>query len=162
MSFHKLYAGASAVIVLVAVVWGFMLVGSPTTERLRKFDDRRIEELRIINNEILNIVHAGRWDWMNDTVPSLQEPLPKDLQQVADHATGQKVNIADPQTGVLYEYVVTGKNTYDLCALFNAERNESYDVFWNHPAGRVCYSFDALKAEGYNPKLMEAVPAKPL
>ena len=48
----------------------------------------------------------------------------------------------DPDTGVAYEYRVVDENHYELCATFARRREADRDVFWNHPAGRHCFTFD--------------------
>ena len=60
MTFHRVFAGIATAIVLLAVVWGFILSGSPMTQRLRNFDDRRVEDLRAIVNAVYSVVSDGR------------------------------------------------------------------------------------------------------
>lgn len=159
MSMHKLYAGIASAVVIIALVWGFAVVGSPMNERLRKFDERRVDDLRVINQELLSIVHERR-EWETDEVPTLEQPLPTSLDEVAAKAVYQKVNTNDPQTGEPYEYRITGESTYALCAQFSEERDQPYDVFWNHPSGQYCFSFDALKPEGFTEKTLKPTPVQ--
>lgn len=153
---HKIYAALASFIVVVALVWGFVIVGSPMNERQRKFDERRLEDLRIITQEVLNIVHEGR-PWEMDQEPVMEKPLPSTLEEVASKAVYQKVNVVDPQTGTPYVYRTTGASTYELCATFTEIRDQSYDVFWNHPAGEHCFAFDALKTNGYAESMVKPV-----
>ena len=53
---QALFAVLTGAIVLTAVVWGFVILGSPFTERLRKFDERRVEDLRDIRDAIERMV----------------------------------------------------------------------------------------------------------
>lgn len=148
MIFHRIFAGIASLFVIIALVWGFSVIGSPFTERARKFDDRRIDDLRSIHSVILDIVHEGRPDWMNDVTPILQESLPRTLDDVSFRSRFEKLNISDPETQNPYVYKITGESTYELCAAFNLFRDEPFDVSWNHPAGEHCFRFDALKPDG--------------
>ncbi len=148
LSMHKLFAGMSAVIVAIALVWGFVLAGSPVTSRQERFDERRVSDLQVIHNTILEIVYEGR-QWEPPADGSLRRPLPATLDAVAEQATYQRVNLLDPQTGEPYGYEVTGETTYELCATFASTRDNPYEVFWNHGPGRTCFRFDALRASGY-------------
>jgi hypothetical protein len=107
------------------------------------------------------VYEGRRWEPPEDG--SLRQPLPASLDRFAAQATRQQVNTIDPETAAPYGYEVTGQRTYELCATFNASRNESFDVFWNHGPGRTCFLFDVTREDGYvGGARMEAVPAKPL
>lgn len=133
---------SSAIVVLLAFVWGVVIAGSPMSERQRKFDERRIEDFRTINNEVRNAVV----DYTGPT-PLLSRPLPVSLDEVSQIAQYQRPQIVDPETGTLYEYRVVDETSFELCAQFNAVRDESYDIFWNHPAGRHCFVYDVMSVQ---------------
>jgi hypothetical protein len=134
--------GALAGFVLL-VVGGLAVAGSPGAERQRRFDERRVEDLRVIYGELLNQVVGA--DWREPQVaPVLRGPLPASLDDVAVRAMRQRPRVADPATGAPYEYEVTGASTFRLCATFDAARDDPNDLAWNHPAGRHCFDFDAL------------------
>ncbi len=134
--------GALAAFVLL-VVGGLAVAGSPGAERQRRFDERRVEDLRTIYGELLNQVVGA--DWRNPQVaPVLRGPLPPSLDDVATRAMRQRPRVADPATGAPYEYEVTGASSFRLCATFDAVRDDPNDLVWNHPAGRHCFDFDAL------------------
>ncbi len=147
MNFHKLFAAISAVVVAVAVIGGLVIVGSPFRARKERFDERRVEDLRAIYNEIMNMVHEGRpREFPAPT--ELREPLPRTLDDVAARAVKRRVNTADPETGQPYEYHILDATHFELCASFSFERRAERDVFWDHPAGRHCYTLDALAVGG--------------
>jgi hypothetical protein len=139
---HTSFAGFSTLIVFVAVVWGFTLAGSPSTQREQQFDDRRLEDLRIIKTEVFNIVYVGR-----PVSERPANPLPKTLEEVARNATFQKVNLSDPETGEPYEYAVQDAAHYRLCATFSLVRNQTFDIFWNHEAGKQCFIIDVTNPQ---------------
>jgi len=129
----------TSVIVAIAIVWGLVLSGSPAAQRLRRFDEKRIEHLRVIHQEILNIVFNGQ-PYPPDASP--QQPLPSSLEEVVAKAVYQRPEIFDPETGMPYEYRVVNSTTYEFCATFSTVRNDQYDIQWNHPAGRYCFTRD--------------------
>ncbi|MBI3816938.1 hypothetical protein HY285_05360 [Candidatus Peregrinibacteria bacterium] len=143
---HRSFGIAATIIVLVALVWGFAVVGSPFTGRLERFDERRLQDLQIINSEILAIVYGNRIGGP-DAVPA--RSLPSALPEVLQNAIHQRPQITDPQTGIPYEYRITDASHYELCATFAFPRIQSYDIFWDHPAGRSCYEFDVREPQGH-------------
>lgn len=148
----------SLVVVIVTVIWGAFIAGSPVTERSKKFDDRRVDDLRTISEEVFNIVYEGRRPAPNENVlPS--KPLPKSLQEVKDNALYEMPDIIDPQTGEPYEYMIIDDYQFDLCATFSQNRSERYDVQWNHGPGENCFSFDARNPYAKT-DLVPAVPVR--
>lgn len=140
-SMHKSFGMVASAITLLALVWGFFIAGSPMYGRDVRFDERRVADFQTISSEIRNIVYDNK-AWDENAKPV--KPIPATLDGVAADASFQKVQTTDPETGSPYEYTVTGKNTYELCATFSQQRDQP-DIMWNHPAGRYCYRFDVTK-----------------
>lgn len=138
------YAGITATVaVAAAVVVGIVATGSPAAERLRKFDVRRVDDIRMINGEVMN--QTVGTDWRSPQVaPAIKAPLPASLEEVAKHAMRQRPRMQDPVTGTPYSYEVVSASSFRVCATFDTARDEPGDVAWNHPAGRHCFTFDAL------------------
>lgn len=134
---HKSFGITSSIIVFIAVIWGFALAGSPSSQREQQFDDHRVEDLRAIKTEVFNIVYAGKPITMNPV-----KPLPKSVEEVAVNATYQKLNLLDPESGAPYTYIVQDSTHYTLCATFTYLRNQTFDIFWNHEAGNHCFVID--------------------
>jgi hypothetical protein len=153
---HRIFGILSSVIVLAVLVAGFAIVGSPGTERERKFDDRRIDDLRVINSEINNIVYGIDPTRPQPTPPAPVNPLPSTLREVVEGASFQRPNIADPATGEPYGYRVIDGDTYELCATFSFAQSEPFDVQWNHPGGPYCFQFDTAQSE----EPMKPVPVR--
>lgn len=141
---HRSFGIGAWVVVLGTVVWGMFFAGTPLSQRVRRLDDLRVEHLRTIQQEVFNIVYEGS-DRYNQGQPftRLPHPLPTSLDDVVARALYQRPDIRDPETDELYEYTVSGTR-FQLCAVFGAERRQTYDIFWDHPAGHHCYEFDAL------------------
>ncbi|MDP3934630.1 MAG: DUF5671 domain-containing protein [Candidatus Giovannonibacteria bacterium] len=104
---HKIFAYSVSAIMLVAIVGGFFLVGSPKEERARKFDDQRVQHLQLIQSEIINY-------WIKKAV------LPKTLEELNDPIRGVVIpKDPEPETGAAYIYEIKDKENFKLCAAFN-------------------------------------------
>lgn len=132
-------------IVAVAIVAGFFIVGSPKEERLRRFDERRVQDLQNIQSEIINY-------WLS------KEKLPENSGLLKDDIRGIAAP-KDPETGAEYQYQVKGALSFSLCANFarpslGVSQNIpklSYpvglpgqggyygDQNWKHDIGLVCF-----------------------
>ncbi len=132
------------------IVFGFFNAGSPFSERERRFDERRIQDLQSIQNEVINYWQA-------------KEILPQSLDQLKDSIRGFSP-AKDPETGESYIYKVLGPLEFELCAVFKASNKESwigneakpallaprpdyypgyysgFDENWLHEAGQTCFS----------------------
>jgi hypothetical protein len=134
----KYFAWLSSVLVFIAIVASFFLIGSPTTAKLMQFDQQKVNDLQNIQYQIVNYWQA-------------KGKLPTALSDLNDTISGFSVP-ADPQLNGLYEYNIinTEKLSFQLCATFNKStqkgitRSASFDKFginqnWDHPEGRVCF-----------------------
>jgi hypothetical protein len=137
-SIHRVFGIVATGVVLVTVVWGFTKAGAPDTRRAERMDERRLEDLQTIHGEILELVRDP------DRPGALRAALPSTLAELASKATGRRISTTDPESNEAYEYRVTGTSTYVLCATFARPRDASDHVFWNHGAGRACFTLDAL------------------
>ena len=135
---HALFSIFSSVVVVLTVVWGAMLVGSPGTARLRRFDAQRLRDLQTISREVQSLCHDP------DIKQELKRPLPRTLEELAALARSERVNLTDPETGERYIYTPNAETTYELCATFSMARDSDVNVFWNHPSGKHCFTIDAL------------------
>lgn len=140
---HKTFLSLASLITAVFLIYGIVLAGTPMTGRAERFDEQRVSDLRSIQNEVMNEVYGASKPVATPPPKVLPKSLPKTLEQVAAGALYEKIRTVDPETGSPYEYVVTGSR-YRLCATFSLPRDQNYDIFWNHPAGHHCFSFDAL------------------
>lgn len=133
---------AASVLVLIGVIGGFFITGSPFTQRLVRFDEARIADLSTLQGQIVNY-----WQQKN--------ALPSSLDALRDDISGF-VPPHDPETGAAYEYKKTGDLSFELCATFSTELTNSVSPkgyirtpfapygapggTWNHGKGRVCFS----------------------
>lgn len=132
------------VVVIAAVVCGFITAGSPVNQRAVRFDERRVGDLQSIQWQIVNY-------WQRKQI------LPQNLEVLRDDISGFVVP-RDPQTGEEYGYQTKGTLTFELCANFETaffETNfqvsarrftpaEPYPFnqfeYWGHGSGRHCFS----------------------
>ncbi|MEX0933624.1 MAG: DUF5671 domain-containing protein [Candidatus Paceibacterota bacterium] len=116
--------------ILLFVVWGFVLVGSPAVQREIRFDAERVSNLEQIRWQIEG--EARRTGVLYETLD--------------EYTFIRDVSIVDPVTGEEYEYTLLSEDTYELCAVFTREspsQNRSPRVplypDWSHDAGRHCF-----------------------
>lgn len=132
----KFFVFGISLIIVTAVIAGFLIIGSPQEERLRRFDERRVQDLSAIQSEIINY-------WTN------KERLPQNITELRDDIRGFTPP-RDPSTGADYEYQVIDSLEFALCANFDTasdyESNrlrapEPYygQQNWQHETGRVCF-----------------------
>ena len=144
----KKFSGAQIFVILVsvailaAIIYGFVLVGSPAGQRLIKFDQTRERDLQ-------GIAFAIDLYWeRNERVPGSLEGLKSPLFHVS--------SITDPKTGEQYEYRVLTDVSYELCAVFETESSQAARPLpfsaqtWEHGLGRVCFENEAVKSQILN------------
>lgn len=140
----KIFAGIAIFFVITSVVGGFIVMGSPQTQRLLRYDAQKISDLQNIQWQIVNY-----WQQKNS--------LPDDLTQLNDPISSFVVP-NDPQSEKKYQYRKVKELTFELCAEFNLETKESvggdssYDISypapygldsksnnWKHGVGTTCF-----------------------
>ncbi|OGG56359.1 hypothetical protein A3D71_01565 [Candidatus Kaiserbacteria bacterium RIFCSPHIGHO2_02_FULL_55_20] len=132
-------------LVIVTILAGFFIVGTPQQIRAQKQDAIRVQDLQAIQWQIVNY-------WQQ------KEKLPAALSGLNDPITNNILPL-DPQTKEAYEYSSTGALSFKLCATFANEGGtnvlqgrsmplptepvgaEGKDIQdnWQHAAGRVCF-----------------------
>ncbi len=160
----KLFGSVVTGLVVVAVILGFVVGGSPKTERSRGFDSQRASDLRTLANCV-------------SSYASNQKALPDSLSDLTKSTQYSYCsnNTLDPETRVPYEYSVTipsvqkgavRQGEIQLCANFALDSmNEpkdapayaySNDKWTEHTVGHSCDS-ETVTLEGYS-----TVPQGPL
>ncbi len=143
----KIFDSAVISIVVVGIVAGFLIAGSPQSQRLVRLDERRVSDLQTIQWQIINY-------WQK------KEIMPASLSELID-PIGGFILPRDPVLGSDYEYGVLGNLSFQLCASFDTSSFEEngqmpgkampanpeslryggfeYPVAWNHERGRTCF-----------------------
>ena len=147
----KIFVYAVIGLVAVVVIVGIVLVGSPTNERARQFDMRRVSDLQNIQSQVVSY-----WQRKGE--------LPKDREAIQQETAD--ISFQDPETGVFYRYEpaplgtrINAMTTFFLCATFTSSRYEAdekvpskispsalrplttarFMELWDHPAGGYCF-----------------------
>ncbi|OGN16972.1 MAG: hypothetical protein A3C88_01895 [Candidatus Yanofskybacteria bacterium RIFCSPHIGHO2_02_FULL_50_12] len=156
-AFQAVVGGA----VVLAVIYGFFVAGSPQNQRLVRFDERKVSDLASIQSYLVYTY------WQQ------KGALPASLSELSDPISSFMVP-NDPQTGQPYEYRRKGERAFQLCAEFNLPSQEIQkgssieplparpDYYprnenWEHGAGRTCFD-RTIDPDLYPTKL----PVKPL
>lgn len=127
-------------VVIFAIVFGIITIGSPGTQRAKKLDQQRISDLMNIQNEIV----YSQWQKIGD--------IPTNLDSLKDPISNYIVP-TDPETKQNYEYRKISKNSFELCANFKTENKTNTDTSaaviknsyldnenWQHDSGRYCFT----------------------
>lgn len=131
----KIFSAIVTSVVIILIIIALVLVGSPTNERLRRFDEQRTQELQQIRFSALETFYHE-----NGRLP---ESL--DAARAATPIPGE--TFLDPVTQEPYEYTRVSTSTYKLCAVFDMPSRDEVakiDPFWTHDAGRTCFNINAL------------------
>jgi hypothetical protein len=130
MSRDRWAAVAATVAVVVVVVLGFRVLGSPANQRLVQADLRTVHTLADLAQQI-----NQRW--------SKGDKLPADLETFA------KAVKQDPVTGKAFVYRAKSNDEYELCASFATDNRDAPAVNtadpWIHPKGDYCFHFRASR-----------------
>lgn len=133
----RIFAWVASGALLLVIILGFFVAGSPAKQRQLRFDEQRVSNLQMIQNEIINY-------WQ------LKDALPENLAELNNDLTGFSVP-QDPASAADYEYQVTGELSFELCAEFElasqADRIAQPRAFFGklgegvfkHGAGRECF-----------------------
>ncbi len=136
----------SVVIIIGSIILGFSVIGSPQTQRERRYDSERANDLQSIQWQVVNYYQQ-------------KASIPATLELLNDPLSGFEVPV-DPETGTAYEYRVIGQSAlaFELCANFSQESLVSQDNYlakpmmyepsisarypetWEHGSGRTCFS----------------------
>jgi hypothetical protein len=127
-------AAASAVFVTIMVAAGFGFTGAPRTQRTRRADSKRVQDLYILSQQI-----DARWNVNSHKLPDHLDEL-------------RGVALADPVTRAGYEYHSKEGGQCQMCATFAlASRQDNQPQPWAHPAGYYCFSLDAAQPSASPP-----------
>ncbi len=140
----KIAAIATSVLILLSIIGGFFLAGSPSEQRAIRLDNQRTADLQTIQWQIIS-------DW------TAKGKIPAKLADLNDSISGFIVPV-DPVTHQQYGYNVKGELAFELCATFQTDsaispgRKEAYLAIptspygtpetlsnWDHKPGQVCF-----------------------
>ncbi len=154
------FGGAAIILVIAAIVYSFMVMGSPAKQRSLRMDDRRVGDLQMIQGQIISY-------WQQ------KEKLPANLKELVSPLSGYSLPTPPEfEKGEEYEYAVKGPLTFELCSTFALPMPKGWQEYgggsrpypatypmydmgegvampskpgyginesWDHQAGRTCY-----------------------
>lgn len=134
MSGKRALVGILVIVVAIVVVRGIMIIGSPSEERTRRIDSRRVNDLQRISRSI------GVYHTRHRQVPASLEELAREPGFA---------NVArDPDTDRPYGYRTFTATSYELCGTFDRETADSRaEGIWAHDAGRQCFMLNIKEAQ---------------
>ncbi len=104
------FSSVGVALVIGAIVYSFMIMGSPSEQRKYRLDDRRVNDLQGIQWQVINF-------WQQ------KEKLPEKLEDLANPLTGYSLPVEPEfEKGNVYEYkklTEKGSMTFELCATFS-------------------------------------------
>lgn len=134
----RIFVGVVVTSMAIVAVYGLTLVGTPASQRLLQFDERRVSDLQQITFAI-----DGYWE--------RNKKLPETLENLQDPRYYLQ-SITDPKTGEPYEYQMVSDTAYELCAVFETESSAQQDSrsipkpfseqIWDHGIGRTCFALE--------------------
>jgi hypothetical protein len=130
-------------VLLVSIVSGFFIAGTPAEQRAVRLDERRINDLWSMQSSVVSYAESkGDLPANLTTLTAWSGELP-----------------TDPDTDSAYDYTKTGRTTFELCATFGSDQvnDELTEYFgttyptkhvtqlvggssWKHPAGYHCFA----------------------
>lgn len=129
---RKRSAIVTSVCIVIAIILGFSVIGSPRTQRLMNYDALKISNLQSISNQISYYYER------NKVLPSNLKVLETDPYMYMYNGT------IDEQTGVPYVYRIISPTSYELCATFNFDsttsRKTTYGVWSTYTKGESCFA----------------------
>jgi hypothetical protein len=132
---RKIVAWVTIGIATAALIAGFVVAGSPASQRAQANDDRRVADLQSLENEIIMYWQA-------------KNKLPASLADLPSGTIGGYVVPTDPLTGEPYVYTATGTLSYELCATFQMASQMDIGISrpygvgvssWQHESGYQCF-----------------------
>jgi type II secretory pathway pseudopilin PulG len=123
-------AGIALVAVVAAIAAGLIMLGSPSEQRARRLDGRRLAALQVLRSAI-----DDYWRTHGRLPESIGELVrePRFVSQTRDPVTGRE-----------YRYRAMTGTTYQICADFDRPSEPELDVpFWAHAAGSRCFDLEA-------------------
>jgi len=154
----KILAWILALVVLASIIAGFFIIGLPAEQRQRRFDEQRVMNLQMMQDQIIRY-------WTQKKI------LPPSLDSLEDSISGFVVPV-DPGSKLAYEYTMLDELSFELCATFKTSTEDfdpvsqgskysySYNSpqqHWKHEAERTCFT-RTIDPELYNNNELLKIP----
>lgn len=134
---------AATAVIVAAIALAVVKMGGPGAQRQMRLDERRVQDLSRIVEELRIYFEAHK-------------ALPPDLTKLAEQP-GLRLSINDPDATAPYAYQPGQSGHFRLCARFATDTAQGPSQMrdptpwlgkgWRHPAGDHCYDLDASAAK---------------
>lgn len=138
----KISAIVFSICILISIVSGFYILGSPRTQRLLNYDNKKVNDLISIDQQVI-------YFYQNNL------KIPSDIMELSN-INGYYFLPKDTQNNKDYVYKIKNKTEYSLCADFNLDIESRGKVFydnskfavyetsyqnnnWNYKKGEYCF-----------------------
>lgn len=140
----------TGLLVVKALVWGFIMTGGPFAARAERFDERRLSDVSGIQSQV-------QMYWQQN------HRLPNTAAELSDPLTGYALP-TDPETGEAYVYrrvsettepnpvdtsLARRVGTFEICATFVTERRAGKTMTGGIVPMRTVYPFDDMSMPSY-------------
>lgn len=148
-----------SVMVITAIVLGFINAGNPFQIRSGKFDATRISNIQSLSSSIDNYYSSNR-KFPGSLDELMQSPGAR------SYSSGKEID-KDPETNKQFEFSVTGQYTYKICADFNEDQPKNQENFYNYnkdlqyKKGHQCFDLTLRGYGNQTPSSQTANPAVP-
>lgn len=128
---------ATGALVALSIVAGFLIIGTPQSQRQLRLDHQRVSDLQSIQSQVVEY-------WRQ------KGSLPASFEELRDPLYGSYIPV-DPATKAAYGYKRRSPLDFTLCATFATELRSGrlsvptrpvlygIDDTWEHGAGEVCF-----------------------
>lgn len=130
---RNIWRAVSLIIIVASIIIGFSVLGSPATQRAKRYDSQRVSDLQNIQWQVVSYFQR-------------KGSLPTNLSELQDGISGY-VTPADPKTNKSYEYTLVGQSAkaFQLCATF--ERSGNANGYFG-PSMPIAVDMSAVRATG--------------
>jgi type II secretory pathway pseudopilin PulG len=142
-----------SLIVIGTVASAFLIIGSPRSQRLMRYDQQKINDLQSIQSQIID--HYQRMGTVPESLEVLNDPLSYFVLPIDPQAGAMRNDAVVPT----YSYARKSATTFSVCAVFNTETRASTYAdptleYWQHGVGEVCFdrTIDPLKFPNIAPQ----------
>lgn len=146
---NQIFGSIASVAVVIAVIGGLFIAGSPNQERMRRADQQRLSDLQQISYAISAYMNTNG-------------SLPPSLDELARSPDVYLQSVRDPQTAAPYTYTPSVDGNYQICATFETDSDSGPDQpviaqpagFWAHSVGERCFALQAKQ----DPNMVKPAP----
>jgi hypothetical protein len=120
----KISIGIVSVIILSAIIYGVVIIGSPASQKAKQLDEQRVNDLSSIQGQIV----YSQWQ-SKGTVPTSLDALKDPISEY--------MVPTDPETKANYGYKMISKNSFQLCATFKTVASTTLNSVTGKPTSAI-------------------------